>query len=129
MVSICFMLNITKTWWGALHFELYIEKYKSCENQTLPIRWGRVQGFQICVFYCAKMRMSRSSFSFVFIFFMFFFFKFDKSYITLKYFSLPFICRNTQLNRVKIDDFIAENYKVVHRFWHRALFTIDWYNL
>ena len=53
---------------------------------------------------------------FIFIFFMFFFRNIADCDVILSYVSLASISRNNFENRMKIHDFIAKSYKVVHYF-------------
>ena len=66
------------------------------------------------IFFCTKISIFCSRKIFIFIFFMFFFVNIDDYEPILSYVLLASMSRKNFEDRIKIHDFIAKSYKVVH---------------
>ena len=100
-----------ESFWRAI----YGKRKRSAMGKMVNLTVLRLKFPPVC-FFRTKISIFCSRKIFIFIFFMFFFRNIADCDVTLSYVSLASISRRNFENRMKIHDFIAKSYKVVHYF-------------
>ena len=98
---------------GSFWRPIYGRKKGSAMGNKENLTELRLKTPRVC-FFCTKISIFCSRKIFIFIFFLFFFVNHDDCEPILSYILLPSISRKIFHDRIKIPDFIAKSYKVVH---------------
>ena len=93
------------------------KKKRICDGKNGELNRTKMEVFTNVFFFRTEISIFCSRKIFIFIFFMFFFRNIADCDVILSYVSLASISRKNFENRMKIHDFIAKSYKVVHYFW------------
>ena len=94
---------------------IYGKRKGSAMGKMVNLTVLRLKFSPVC-FFCTEISIFCSRKIFIFIFFVFFFRNIADCDVILSYVSLASISRKNFENRMKIHDFIAKSYKVVHSF-------------